>query len=229
MRQQRAFGLPGGAAGVDQDGGVFGQGLDGREHARVGGHCQAVVHVALALCLSGRKQGAQGRAMGAHSFQTGHGIFIGDGQHGLAVLQPEFKGVRPEQNRQRHGHRPHLQHRHVGHRCFKALRQHNGHAVTAAHTQRAQRQAQCISRMLQVGVAVVDAGGAGAMNADGRLSRPCRRASAGTFSGPALAAGLGDIEVGVHLPAKTAVQRGVLVCPLRPCAGHVVVWFLAVH
>ena len=54
-------------------------------------------------------------------------------------------------------------------------------------------------------------------------------AFAGTFSGPALAAGLGDIEVGVHLPAKTAVQRGVLVCPLRPCACHVFVWFLAVH
>jgi hypothetical protein len=56
------------------------------------------------------------------------------------------------------------------------------------------------------------------MDADGRA-----------FISPALAAGLGDIEVGVHLPAKTAVQRGVLVCPLRPCACHVFVWFLAVH
>ena len=167
--------------------------------------------------------------MGTHSFQTGHGIFIGDGQHGLAVLQPEFEGVRPEQDRQWHGHCPHLQHGHVGHRRFKALRQHNGHAVAAAHTQRPQRQAQCISRMLQVGVAVVHAGGARAMNADGRSGRRRRRAFAGAFSGPALAAGLGDIEMGVHLPAKTAVQRGVLVCPLRPCACHVFVWFLAVH
>jgi hypothetical protein len=56
--------------------------------------------------------------------------------------------------RQRHGHRAHLQHRHVGHRRLEALRHDDGHAVAGAHAQARQGVGQAIGLRLQLRVRV---------------------------------------------------------------------------
>ena len=153
MRDQRAFGVASGAAGVDQDGWVFRAG--GHHHELVAGRFQrrCISHICqrhIRTQQADTHKLPQLRAARAHKLQVAKRLRVTYGDHGFAVLQPELQRFRAEQLRQWHGHRAHLQHGHVGHRRLHTLRQHNRHPVARAHTRTGQHIGQPVGIALQL-------------------------------------------------------------------------------
>mmetsp|Transcript_53761 Transcript_53761/g.126787 ORF Transcript_53761/g.126787 Transcript_53761/m.126787 type:complete len:404 (-) Transcript_53761:79-1290(-) len=208
LRDQCALGVAGGAAGVDQDGRVSRLGRHGLEARRLGlDGLHPGQFVAVHRAFTDDEEAAQRRATRLDLAQRRQCLAGGDGEHGTAVLQPELQRLGAEQHRQRHGHRADLLDGDVGHGRLEALRQHDGHAVAAAHPLGQQRVRQPVGRALQLRIAVLRAAAALAVEVDRRgLGRGAR---------PAAAAGLGDVEVVRHLPAEGGVQLRVKVCRHR--------------
>ena len=128
---QGAFGVAGGAAGVNQHGRLVGP----RGHRRKAG--------ALAWCL-GAANGAQMRARALHRLQGRQCSLGANGQHRFAVLQAKSQCLGAKQHGQGHGHGAHLQHRDIGHRGLKTLRHDDGHPVATPHALRPQRIGQAV-------------------------------------------------------------------------------------
>ena len=142
MRDQGAFGRARGAAGVDQHGAFVCPGLRG---GILGGHQGAfkrIVHLRLVRRLAHTDQAAHITAVFAHLDDIAHTAFVANRHYRAAVGQTVFQRIGAKEHRQRHRHRPHLQHRHISHRRFKALGHDNGHAVTAHNTQARQHVAK---------------------------------------------------------------------------------------
>ena len=131
---------------------------------------------------------------------------VHNGQHSLAVLQAVFQGFGAQQQRQRHGDCAHLQHGHVSHSSFKALRQHNRHTVAALHAQLAQHMAECIGMALQIGIAVGHGVASGALRHDGDTAFGI------AFFRPTSAASRSHVEVFWHMPSKTLLHGLLKIC-----------------
>ncbi|MDT4840512.1 hypothetical protein FQZ97_743380 [compost metagenome] len=206
---QRALGIAGGAAGVDEHGGLVGQRVDRCELRRL--LRQQLGPVEIGAHAFGRAvtvhpdHAAQQRAVVTHTQERGHGGLVANGHDRFAVLQPELQRLGPKQLRQRHAHRAHLQHRHVSHCGLETLRQHDGHAVTALHAHRDQCVGQSVRLVKQLGVAVAPIFLLGRARGHGRVAGPLG------VQRPAPHAHLRHVEVFGHRPAKAAVQRVVQV------------------
>ena len=96
----------------------------------------------------------QRRATRAHGLDAGSRGFIANRQHSVAVLQAVLQRFGAKQNRQRYGHCAHLQHRHVGDRRFKALRQDDGDAVTPFHAEFSEQIGKFVGGLVELAVAV---------------------------------------------------------------------------
>ena len=208
MRNEGALGIARGAAGVDQNGRLIGQRHDRRKLGRHPAKRVKVIHVGPPGRCTHPHHATQQRAVFANLEQVGNRAFIADGQHRLAVMQPVFKRVRAEQHGQWHGHRAQLQHRHVSHCSFKALRHHDGHAVASLHTQHGQHTRQAIGLLLQLRISMKSG-----------LSPRIHYLNSYSFSsirqfGPARAADLGDIELVRHQPLEVTVQLRIVVSVL---------------
>ena len=201
VRDQRALGRAGCAAGVNEHRRVVGARSSRTQATELAG--QRLRPIDIAASAIDADQAAQRRATAAQALQGRHGLRIGDCRHRLAVLQAVDQCLRAKQHRQRHGHRPHLQQRHVGHRGFKALRQHDGHAVATPHAQALERCAQGVGRLLQLPVAVNARRLARAVLHDGRCLRLAARPAPGTH--------LRNIEVLIDLPAQALVHEAVVI------------------
>ena len=149
---------------------------------------------------------AQQRAIPPHHRQPLHGGTVADGKHRFAVVQPEFQRFGPKQHRQRHRHRAHLQHRHVGDSRLEALRHHNRHPVTSLHAQCRQRIGKAVGALLQLGIGK-QAGGSLPGHAGAHGDPVCGV----RLRGPARATRLGNIEVLRDLPAKSSVHGRIVV------------------
>ena len=149
------LGVAGGAAGVNQHGGFFGQRGHRGEVRRLLRQRHRVVHV-------GQAGGGVQRTHAQHTFQQGavvaHGLQasqrsgIGQRHHGLAVVQAKGQRLGAKQHRQRHGHRAHLHHRHVGHGGLKALRHDDGHPVAPPHAEHREHVGQPVGVGLQFSI-----------------------------------------------------------------------------
>ena len=151
---QRALRVACGAAGVNQHGGLVGQRVHRRKVGGCAGQRGGVVQISPVRCRAHAQHLAQLRAVAPHGQQVVDGTLVADRQHRLAVLQPVVQRVRAKQHGQRHGHRPHLQHRHVGHRRLKPLRHHNRHPVAPRHTQPGEHLRQPVGLRLQLGIGI---------------------------------------------------------------------------
>ncbi len=196
VRDQRALGVACGAAGIDEHRRVIGPGglgIKAFSQATLGSG--PIDHVRI-KGPGHPDHVPQGRALRPNRLNRRASGIVHQGQHGRAVLQAELERFRAKQLRQRHGHGPHLQHRHVGHRRFKTLRQNNGDAIPVPHAQQSQGIRQAVGRLGQLGIGVRH-----------RIAtRPIihhRRPGSGLpVSGPASATDLGHVEVFGHFPAK---------------------------
>ncbi len=213
VRDQRALGVARGAAGVDQQRRVVGAG----GHQRKIGVCRLLHRGPIddvGVASAGQAQHvAQRRALGAHTLQHGAGAAVHQRHAGGAVLQPELQRLGAKQLRQRHRHRPQLQHRHVGHGGLETLRQRNRHPLARTHPEQPQAVGESVRRLLQLGVAVR------ARLALGPIGNHRRLAGALRLLGPAARASLGDIEKRRHLPVEIGVQGSVGVGAVR--AGYI--------
>ena len=205
MRDQGALGVAGGSTGVDQ-------------HRRRIGACRQWCETRtcrleqLAVLQAGSRRrcthaeyAAQRRAALAHGQHVLDRTFIANRQHGLTILQPVLDRLRPEQHGQRHRHRTHLQHCHVGHSRLKALRHHDGHAPARKDAKPGQHLRQAVRLLLQLQVAE---GFARSIGIGGINRHPAGGVGQGR---PAATADLGDIELLRHPPLKAGVQARVVV------------------
>ena len=154
VRNECALGIAGGATGVDQHRRLVGPGVDRRKVVRRHGQRLGVVQISLGRSGPDAQHPAQMWAVAPHRQQVVNRTLVTNRQHRLAVLQPEVQRVRAEQHRQRHGHRPHLQHRHIGHCRLETLRHHDRHPVAPRHAQRNQHLRQPVGLCLQLGIGI---------------------------------------------------------------------------
>ena len=205
VRNQGAFGRPGGATGVDQHGRVLGQGVARRETLLSASQHRRPVQIALPLRRAHSHHRAQAGAIRAHSQEIADGALVHQRRHRTTVLQAVDQGIGAEQHGQRHRHRAHLVQRHVGNGRLGALRHHHRHAVASRDTGPLQGMAELVGLGLQCGVAELAAGATFVLPGHRRARAPTR------VLRPAGAAHLGDVEVFGHTPDKATVQLGVRV------------------
>jgi hypothetical protein len=205
---QRAFRGAGGAARVDQHGAIVGARLDARKARAEAIEFAAPVEVCPQRGGTDADQRAQCRALRADREQVGDRALVADRDHRLAVAQPVLQRVGPEQHRQGHRDRAHLQHRHVGDGRLESLRHHDRHALAAAHPELHQRVTESVGGILERAVRERVRGGRRAVGADRDALLRIRLAR------PAGAAGVGDVEVRRHLPAEARVHARVVVAAL---------------
>ena len=140
MRDQRALGRAGGAAGVDQHRGVVGRGVHAVARAAPAraapssqstSPCPRAPPTATSCAAPGNRARAA-RTLATRSRRRS--------AHTAPLSRSRYcKRVDAEQHRQRHGHGAEPVHRHVRDRGLDALRQHDRHAVAALHAQAAQQ------------------------------------------------------------------------------------------
>jgi hypothetical protein len=126
-------------------------------------------------------------------------------QPACGVLDTVGQRLGAEQLRQRHGDGAHLQHCHVGHGRFKALRHDDGDPVAARHAQARQRGGQSVGLRLQLGIRIISAASARLVLDDSYSFGSIRRLR------PAPAAHLRDVEMARHLPAKAGLHGAVVI------------------
>ncbi len=206
MRNQRALGVTGSAAGVDQDGRCLSARADQLKLVTGASKRKLVSYIGQGCGLSVNPDTdhlAQIRATGTHRLHMGQGLGVADRHHGLTVLQTELQRLRAKKLRQWHGHGTHLQHGHVGHRSLKTLRQDNGHPVPRQHPQTGQHIGQAVGLSLQLGkrIGTIGLTRLTAMNCHPCLGIRLRR--------PAPTTGLRHVEMHRNMPGKAAVQLGI--------------------
>ena len=201
MRNQRAFGLAGGAAGVDQQRRVIGQGHVVDEEIALARQRLAPDDVALGRIVH-RQQVLQFRAVAARRAQLWQAGGVGNGRDRAAVFEPVLERVAAEEDRQWHRHGAELVDGDVGDGCFGPLRHHDGHAVAGLHALACQGVGQAVGLQLQRAVAQRAGGAVFALPVHGHTH------GAGGIARPAPAADVGDVEVLRHAPAKCPVQFG---------------------
>ena len=136
LRHERPLGRAGGAAGVDEQRRLRGERIDDGE--AIGGRLQQGfpwLHPGLARAGDADHVREQRQAI-ADSRELGQRGRIDQRGHRFAVLQPVFERVRPEQDRQRHRHRPHLVAGDVGDDGLGSLRQDDADAIAAQDVRR---------------------------------------------------------------------------------------------
>ena len=208
MRQERALRRAGRAAGVDQDAGVVGRGVDRLRRLARGRQQGLPVGVAAALGAADRDQRRQLRAERPRLEHVVDAGLVDQSEAGAAVVDAVLERVGAEQHRQRHGDRAQPIERDVRHRGLEALRHDDRHPVAACDAERLQGRGQAVGGAVELAVAVVAPRAVLALVADGNRL--------GGLPRPAGAADLGDVEALGHLPAKAGMQ---LVVPVDAGLG----------
>ena len=203
---QCPFGITRGTAGVDQDRRLVRPGVDRRKGAAGTFQQRHQVFIRIFAGIGNwpdTHHTAQIRAAVARRLQSRQGTHIAQRQHCFAVLQAVFQRFGAKEHRKRHGNRPHLQNRHIGHCRLETLVHHNGHPVTAPYAQIGQGVGKAIGLGLQLCIRM-----------EMVLSARCVCVNSYSFASirghrPAPGANLGHIELLWHLPSKALVQLDI--------------------
>ena len=201
MGMQRALGISGGARGVDDDGGIVGRGIDGRELVGGGFDRRPERFGAGGNGAAGDVDIPQVRQPVADFRELLPAAFVGHDRLGAGIGKTKLQRVLAEQREQRHRHQAGAERRQMRDRQFQRLRQKRRDPVAARkpvglqHIGEAARQrAHLVERGARRAAVLVDID---------------QRQPAGAV-GMAVAARGRDVEARRDVPAEVAVEFGVV-------------------
>ena len=202
MRVQRAFGLAGGAGGVDHHRRIVGGGIDGRELRRRPRQQFGKAAGAVAFAVD-RQHAVKIRHFAANAVELGEPLRVGQQRPGAGILQAIGQRIRAEQHGDRQGDGAELVDRDMRGRHFRRLRQHDGDAVAALDALRAQHVGETIGGFAQ------------GAEADGLFAPVRMHMQDGEPRGIGVCPAVADIDADIvarrHLPAELAIDVVVIV------------------